>query len=140
MELLIPSRNPDWQDCHSGPYRANIGSARDAYIEGVARMPGWASVALAMRNRIVGVFGLHTGGNAVGDLMASLPVLSETPEAYECGLTDKHLTFTIRTELKAGIASITTSIWFNHWSGRAYLAIVLIPHKLIVGQSVRRLA
>lgn len=140
MELVIPPRAPDWRDRHSGPIRADIGAARAAYEEGLARMPGWAGAALAARNKVVSVFGLQTGGGVEGDLMAALPVRSETPETYECGLTDKHLTFTILTELKAGRVSMTTSIWFNHWAGRAYLAAVLIPHKIIVKQCINRLA
>lgn len=140
MKLAMPSSAPDWQDRHTGPIRADIRSAKEAYVEGITRMSGWAEHALALRNRIVGVFGLHTGSEAEGDLMTSLPVLSETPEAYECGLTDKHLTFTILTEMKEGQVSMTTSIWFNHWAGRAYLAVVLIPHKIIVKQCINRLA
>jgi hypothetical protein len=35
---------------------------------------------------------------------------------------------------------MTTSIWFNHWSGRAYLGVVLVPHKIIVKQCINRLA
>ncbi len=110
MKLVIPPRAPDWHDRHSGPVRADIGAARAAYEEGLARMPGWAGAALAARNKVVSAFGLHTGGGVEGDLMAALPVRSEAPDAYECGLTDKHLTFTILTELKAGKVSMTTSI------------------------------
>ena len=140
MQLTIPPRAPDWWDRHSGPVRADIGAARQAYEEGLARMPGWAGAALAARNKVVGLFGLHTGGGVEGDLMAGLPVRSEAKDAYECGLTDKHLTFTILTELKAGTVSMTTSIWFNHWAGRAYLGVVLVPHKIIVKQCINRLA
>ncbi len=127
MELVIPPRTPDWHDRHSGPVRADISATREAYEEGLARTPGWSGAALAARNKVVRLFGLHTGDGVEGDLMAALPVRSETPEAYECGLTDKHLTITILTEIKAGKVSMTTSIWFNHWAGRAYLGAVLIP-------------
>lgn len=140
MKLVIPPRAPDWHDRHSGPVRADIRSAREAYEEGITRMPRWAEHALAMRNRVVSVFGLQTGGEVEDDLMTSLPTRSEAPEAYECGLTDRHLTFTILTELRAGRVNMTTSIWFNHWAGRAYLAVVLIPHKIIVKQCINRLA
>ena len=106
MKLVIPPRAPDWHDRHSGPVRADIGAARDAYVEGVAKMPRWAEHALAIRNRVVRVFGLETGDG----MMTDLPVRSETYGAYECGLTDKHLTFTVLTELKAGRVGMTTSI------------------------------
>lgn len=103
-------------------------------------MPGWARLALAARNRVVALFGLRTGTDQGGELMTSLPVLTDQPDLYECGLTDKHLTFTLATRLEGDAMSVTTSIWFNHWSGRLYLAVVLIPHKLIVKQMIRRLA
>ena len=74
------------------------------------------------------------------ELMLALPVLHETPESYEVGLTDKHLTFTILTERSKTGTCLTTSIWFNHWTGRAYLALVYIPHKIIVRLAVRALA
>jgi hypothetical protein len=140
MKLIIPSRAPNWQDCHSGPRRTDLGMARDAYVEGMAVMPKWAQIALAARNRIVGLFGLRTGSDGGGDLMTSLPVLTETPDLYVCGLTDRHLTFTLATRLEGDELSVTTSIWFNHWTGRLYLGVVLIPHKLIVKQMIRRLA
>jgi hypothetical protein len=72
--------------------------------------------------------------------MADLPVVEETPKRYELGLIDRHLTFTIETELGGDTAHVTTNIWYNHWAGRLYLAVVLIPHKLILRGALRRLA
>ena len=136
--LKRPLRPPDWADTHHGALRAEISTAREAYEASLAKMPRWANVALALRNRVVRVFGLQTPD--MGQGMADLPIVSETDAAYELGLEDRHLTFTILTELQDGTASVTTTIWFNHWAGRLYLAVVLIPHKLIVRGALRRLA
>jgi len=141
MTTLPPSAPPDWQDRHEGPLSSNrAGSARAVYEQGFHMMPGWAKLALRGRNAIVGRFGLKTEGQGGADMMTSLPVVEDTPDRYCVGLQDKHLTFTLLTERSARDVAITTSIWFNHWSGRAYLAIVLIPHKLILRHIIKRLA
>jgi hypothetical protein len=96
--------------------------------------------ALAARNALMRPFGLVTEGPKGAPLMLSLPVVEDSPAAYEIGTADKHLTFTLRTELDGAQARLTTSIWFNHWAGRLYLAAVLIPHKIIVRQALRGVA
>ena len=101
-------------------------------------MPPIVERLMDLRNAVVGRFGLHTPD--MGQGMADLPLVSETPERYELGLEDRHLTFTLETERASDDVGLTTRIWFNHWTGRAYLAAVLIPHKLIVRAALRRLA
>ena len=136
--LTRPMRPPDWADTHRGPVRPAITTARGAYEAALCTMPRWAEVALAARNKIVGLFGLHTPD--MGQGMADLPVICESDEAFELGLEDRHLTFTILTEVTGGEAAVTTKIWFNHWAGRLYLGVILIPHKLILRGALRRLA
>lgn len=136
--LKRPLRPPDWQDTHEGALRPDLTTARAAYEAALGTMPRWANLALAARNRVVRLFGLRTP--SMGQGMASLPLVHETPERYELGLEDRHLTFTIETLRHAAHAEVTTRIWFNHWAGRPYLALVLIPHKLILRGALRRLA
>ncbi len=93
---------------------------------------------MRLRNRIVGLFGLTTP--TMGKGMMDLPVAVETAQAYELGLIDRHLTFTLETLHQGSAATLTTRIWFNHWTGRLYLAMVLIPHKIIVKLALRRLS
>ncbi len=136
--LKRPLRPPDWSDTHSGPMRSEFDTARAAYEVALGTMPPWVDTAMTARNRIVGLFGLQTPDMEQG--MADLPVVEEAPERYELGLIDRHLTFTIETEHAGDTAHVTTRIWFNHWAGRLYLAVVLIPHKLILRGALRRLA
>lgn len=142
MTLAKPSSEPDWQDYREGPHASEITSAREAYETAFLRLPRWVTLALRLRNAIVGRLGLRTDApEAEGKaLMLHLPVAEETPQRYEVGLVDRHLTFTITTDLREGRARMTTSIWFNHWTGRAYLAVVYIPHKIITALAIRRLA
>lgn len=136
--LKRPLRPPDWSDTLSAPLRVELTTARTAYEVALGQMPPWVYGAMMIRNRIVGLMGLATPTMEKG--MADLPVVSETDEVYELGLIDRHLTFTLQTIRDGDQASLTTRIWFNHWTGRLYLAVVLIPHKIIVRIALRRLA
>lgn len=136
--LKRPLRPPDWSDTHHAPLRAELTTARAAYEVALGQLPPWIGAAMTIRNRIVGRFGLTTP--TMGQGMRDLPVVSETPDAYELGLIDRHLTFTLHTIRDGDTARLTTRIWFNHWTGRLYLAVVLIPHKIIVKLALRRLA
>jgi len=120
-----------------------LGTARAAYEVALGTLPPWVHGVMKIRNRVVGRFGSATptmGQGMMRQGMMDLPVVSETGEAYELGLIERHLTFTLQTCLEGGAATLTTRIWFNHWSGRLYLGIVLIPHKIIVRLALRRLA
>ena len=132
-----PDTEPDWQDTHRGPVSSTITTARQAFETGFRNMPTWVDAAMTARNAVVRRFDLTTGD---GDALAHLPVLQETDTVFETGLADKHLTFSIETVLQNGHVAATTRIWFNHWSGRLYLTMVLIPHKIIMRHIVRSLA
>ena len=139
--MIRPSSSPDWQDSVAGPTDPKVVTARDAYETGFRRLPAWFGWALAARNKTVQLFGLKTEiEGREEELMLALPILQETPEVYEVGMVDKHLTFTLLTERTHTGTRLTTSIWFNHWTGRAYLALVYIPHKIIVRLAVRAVA
>lgn len=134
-----PDRAPDWTDTHTGRVAPRIITARQAFEAGFTNMPRWVDGAVRMRNAVVRRFGLNTGPD-VSDPMTHLPVLQERPDVFETGLEDRHLTFSIETVLQNGQAAATTRIWFNHWSSRLYLAIVVVPHKIIMRHIMRSLA
>ncbi len=136
MTTFPPDRAPDWQDRHEGMVAADITTARQAYEQSFRSLPPWVGWALNLRNRLVSIFGLKTTAEGGTELMLGLPIISERPDSYEIGLEDRHLTFTLLTEKTEGKASVTTRIWFNHWAGRLYLAVVLIPHKIIVKRAL----
>lgn len=139
--IARPARPVDWSDRHCGPMGDSSLTARAAYETGFKALPGWVGAAMAMRNLLMRPFGLVTDApDRSRSGMLQLPVIEDTPQSYEVGLADRHLTFTVQTETMPGRVCVTTRIWFNHWLGRLYLAVVLIPHKIIIGQALRGLA
>lgn len=138
--LLRPAGKADWSDCHCGTMAESL-PARLAYERAFGRLPHWIGVAMAIRNAVVRPLGLRTDApDRARSGMLQLPVLEETPHSYEVGLADRHLTFTLQTETHERKVCLTTRIWFNHWLGRLYLLVVLLPHKVIVRQAIRGLA
>jgi hypothetical protein len=73
-------------------------------------------------------------------MLARMPILSESGERFESGVSDRHLTFTILVELTGDDVRLTTRIWFNHWLGRLYLWVILPFHKAILRHMIRSLA
>lgn len=139
--LTPPDAPPDWFDVHSGPVANPDWTARQAWEYAERHMPLWALAAMGVRNLVVWPLGLHAGrGQTKGIALSRLPVFEERADAFETGLIDRHLTFTLRTEVKDSQATITTRIWFNHWLGRVYLGVVWIGHKLILRHALRSLA
>ena len=134
-----PARSPDWHDAHEGPVSPAYPTARSAFEAGFENLPKWVDWALHARDIVVRRFGLTTVSNGALS-MTTLPVLTERADVYEVGLEDRHLTFTLETRRLPEKISVTTRIWFNHWSGRVYLAAVLLPHKYILKHAIRSLA
>lgn len=137
-----PGQQANWSDRHCGDLgEPKPATARAAYESAFESLPAWVGMAMALRNLIVRPFGLRTGApDNTRPGMLQLPVLEETAQTYEVGMADRHLTFTVQTEMAQDRVCVTTRIWFNHWLGRLYLLIVLIPHKVIVRQALRGLA
>ena len=98
---------------------------------------------MALRNLLVAPFGLITGVGRWQDggagFLARLPVRHDRPDLFETGLTDRHLTFTIRVETQPGRVAVRTLIWFHSVLGRVYLRAVLPAHKAILRRMVARL-
>ena len=113
--------------------------ARHAAARTIARHPRWAEALLTLRNILVAPFGLKTSGaskTAPREMIGIFPVLSATPDRLVAGFNDKHLDFRVVIDVAASGAgqqvTLTTLVLTHNWLGRAYLAIVLPFHRLIV--------
>ncbi|MCC8973586.1 DUF2867 domain-containing protein [Bradyrhizobium brasilense] len=111
----------------------------------VARQPRWIEWLLALRNFIVAPLGLKTSGAADGatrDMIGIFPVVSETPERLVAGFNDKHLDFRLVVDVASAGAersiTATTLVLTHYWLGRAYLAVILPFHRLIVPAMLRK--
>lgn len=140
FKLETPARDPDWQDCYRGPLRPADTSARAVFDRALGAAPGWVRPAMALRNLLVAPFGLIRGAAPAGAsgtaFLAQLPVVHDTPARFETGLTDRHLTFTIRIDVQSDMASARTLIWFHSVLGRAYLWVVLPAHRILMRHMV----
>ena len=121
--------------------------ARHAAEKMTARGPRWIEALLGLRNRLVAPLGLKTAaptGNSAPDRVGIFPVLSETPDRLVAGLDDAHLDFRLVVDV-AGCGSerritATTLVLTHNLLGRAYLAVILPFHRLIVPSMLRKVA
>lgn len=140
--LVLPDRPADWSDRVIGPLADATLTARAACLYALARPPRWIGPAMALRNAVVAPLGLKTGSpDGGGDLLSSLPVARDTPDCFETGLIDRHLTFSVLAEItsraETARIALTTRIWFNSLFGRIYLLAVLPGHKLVMRHFIR---
>lgn len=119
--------------------------ARHATEAMVTRQPRWIEWLLALRNLLVTPFGLKTSGATEGvarDMIGIFPVVSETPERLVAGFNDKHLDFRLVVDVApegpARSITATTLVLTHNWLGRAYLAVILPFHRLIVPAMLRK--
>jgi hypothetical protein len=118
--------------------------ARRAAERMMGRSPRWIEALLAIRNMIVAPFGLKTSGakEAVRETIGIFPVLSETSDRLIAGLNDKHLDFRVVIDVAtfpdSQQVTATTLVLTHNLLGRAYLAIILPFHRLIVPAMLRQ--
>lgn len=120
--------------------------ARHAAERMMAGKSWWIDALLALRNIIVAPFGLKDGKhkNPSLDIIGIFPVVSETPDRLIAGFDDKHLDFRVVVLVveasQRRTVTATTLVMTHNLLGRAYLAIIMPFHKVIVRSMLRRVA
>lgn len=121
--------------------------ARNAAQRMMGRSPRWIETLLSLRNALVAPFGLKTSGAGeptAGGAIGIFPVLSETPDRLVAGFNDSHLDFRVVVDVSPSSqgqqVTATTLVLTHNRLGRAYLAIILPFHRLIVRSMLRRVA
>lgn len=101
--------------------------------------PAWAGALMDLRNTIMGRLGYKAP-----KIRKGFPVLSESPTEVISGLDDGHLDFRalmrIDPDTNGSRITLTTAVATHNRMGRAYLAIIMPFHKLIVRSMVRQMA
>jgi hypothetical protein len=121
--------------------------ARRAAEKMMVHAPRWIDALLALRNRLVAPFGLKTAvptRTSASDTIGIFPIVSETPSPLVAGFNDKHLDFRVVVDVVAAAGqhrvTTTTLVLTHNLLGRAYLAIILPFHRIIVPSMLRRVA
>jgi hypothetical protein len=111
--------------------------ARVAAERALGRSPAWATALLALRDGLVAPLGLksaHAASNL--ERIGIFPIVSETPERMILGFDDRHLDFRVFIDVTPADGgqrvTATTVVRTHNRLGRAYLAVVLPFHRLIV--------
>ena len=77
-------------------------------------------------------------------MIGIFPVVSETPDRLVAGFNDRHLDFRVVVDVTppgdVRQVTATTLVLTHNWLGRAYLAIILPFHRMIVRALLRQVA
>lgn len=137
----------DWADRYAVASAGASPSALEAARLMFGRSPGWVRALMALRNRIVSLFGLRVADLKVADAaaVAAFPVVCERDDQVVLGFNDSHLDFRIVVDVEpTGAAqskvAVTTLVHRHNAFGRLYIAVVTPFHRLIVRTTLRRLA
>ena len=107
-----------------------------------ADLPLWFTILLAIRNRVVKLFGVKATSDLEADEhIAFFPVLSRSADEIVLGVDDRHLDFRASVLLRRADnrLAITTAVRCHNLLGRIYLAVILPFHILVATSLLRRL-
>ncbi len=116
-------------------------SIEDIYINVFAHSPKWINRLLAIRNKIVGVFGLDTYKEpnkvvkenlCVGKKTGIFKIYALFENEIIAGEDDKHLNFRVSVFKEKNKAFISTLVHYNNWFGKVYFFIIKPFHKAVV--------
>ncbi|MBI4995947.1 MAG: DUF2867 domain-containing protein [Rhodocyclales bacterium] len=138
----------DFHDCYAMPLAHGSRSALEIFLLTVARSPRWVESLMALRNRIVGLFGLKNLGHLgslpplkeasayrIGDRVGIFTLLSATDDEVILGDSDKHLDVKVslckvmRDEREA--VAVTTVVHIHNLLGHIYMLLVAPMHRII---------
>lgn len=122
--------------------------ARTAAEYVILRRPAWIGWLMALRNLMVRPFGLKAGPTDIPssrEQIGFFPLIDESPSTIVLGLDDRHLDFRLLIEVRElgdgrQSVSATTLVATHNLLGRAYLAIVMPFHRIIVPAMLSRVA
>jgi hypothetical protein len=144
-----------FHDCYAVAIAPTAQTALELYLGAVAQTPAWVNRLMALRNRVVRLFGLKNLGhlnalnasNSVGDYrlgdrigIFSLLYLSD--DEVILGDSDKHLNVQVSV-CKVGqgercVLHVATVVHIHNTMGRIYMMLVKPVHQLIVPAVLRR--
>ncbi|WP_244474780.1 MULTISPECIES: DUF2867 domain-containing protein [unclassified Rhizobium] len=139
-------RSADWADRYVITTDPRAESALELAHRLFGSSPRWVHLLLALRNRIVALFGLKSAELAIadGERVGAFPVVSARDEQVVLGFDDSHLDFRIVLDVaptgsQTRKVAITTLVERHNLFGRFYILAITPFHKLIVRTILARL-
>lgn len=131
-------------------------NALEQFLRVARQTPAWIDCLMALRNRIVALFGLkNLGGIAqidpnksasdyqAGDHVGIFTLISNSPNEVLLGDSDKHLNVVVSVHKQAGpinegtVITVTTVVHVHNWLGRLYMIPVTPAHRVITRAMMR---
>lgn len=113
-------------------------------------LPDWVNSLMALRNRLVKVFGFEVGQNSmlpastdlkVGDQAGFLTVIECYPDEIISIADDKHMTFYLSVALKDDTFIISSLVIQKTWTARVYVNAILPFHyfiaRLVINNAIK---
>jgi len=147
LALLLPDAG--FADAYRITCTAPALNARQASLAIFDSPPPWINGLMALRNRVVGLFGLKAGvrppSSITQDSIGIFPVLAESPEEMLMGLDDLHLDFRVAVTVQPAVGgaqqiTVTTVVHTHNRLGRIYLTVIMPFHRLIARSMLNRAA
>ena len=123
----------DFADAYAAPVGDGV-DATEAARRAFAAPPRWVAGLIALRDRLIGPFGLKPAPSA------GFPVILDLPGLVVMGFDDRHLDFRIVVTVAFGVATLTTIVRRRNLLGSAYLLAILPFHRLIARAYAARMA
>lgn len=143
IKTPLPQSSHLWSMVKTGDFidgyavRSDLSPAEAAKI-GLS-MPNWTKALMGLRNTIVKPLGLKTDTSDAGP-DAIFPVTHESDNELILGTDDTHLNFRIAVKREGEMIHMATWVHRNNALGRAYLAVIMPFHVLIVRDCMKRIA
>lgn len=139
-----------YHDTFEAAIKPTSRSALELYLLVVAGTPAWINAMMALRNRVVSLFGLKNLGGLgdvdtakpaadyrVGDRVGIFTIRYLSEQEVILGDSDKHLRAEISVCRAQDKVAVTTVVHLHNLLGRVYMLFVAPMHRLIVPASLR---
>lgn len=116
-------------------------SVEDVYLAIFNHAPKWVSLLMGIRNKLVSLFGLDTGGNSkqkeikalkIGEKHGVFRIIDIQSNEVIAGEDDSHLDFRVSVFKLNDYLVLSTLVHYNSNFGKLYFFIVKPFHKLVV--------
>jgi hypothetical protein len=144
----------DFHDAWEAPLRDPALSPTEIFLRAAGAAPAWVGLAMALRNRVVRLFGLkdvgsmrRAGGRPAaafrpGDRLGIFTIISSDADELVLGIDDSHLDVRVSVSKPTGAPAtsyvVATAVRVHNILGRAYMVPVSRAHPLVVRAMMRR--